>query len=86
MIRAETLARRGGVSGRILVAHAHHGLRPEADDDLRFVAVLAAELGVALVTERLGIGGAMGNGGEGLEARARHDVDCRCAHREDWQT
>jgi tRNA(Ile)-lysidine synthase len=57
--------------GRILVGHAHHGLRPEADDDLRFVASLAADLGVEIVTERLGLGGAAGNGGEGLEARAR---------------
>ena len=71
LVALVTLARRKGTTERILVAHAHHGLRPEADDDLRFVAALAAELGVGHVTERLGIGGAMGNGGEGLEARAR---------------
>ena len=66
-----SLARRAGASGRVLVAHAHHGLRPEADDDLRFVENLAAELGVEAVSERLGLSDASGNGGEGLEARAR---------------
>ena len=83
LVALVTLARRKGTTERILVAHAHHGLRPEADDDLRFVAALAAELGVGHVTERLGIGGAMGNGGEGLESRARrlrYDWLGRLAH------
>lgn len=71
LVALVTAARRVGTTTRILVAHAHHGLRPEADDDLRFVETLAAELGVEVVTERLGMGGATGNGGEGLEARAR---------------
>lgn len=71
LVALVSLASRRGASGRILVAHAHHGLRPEADDDLRFVVALAADLGVEVVTERLGLGGATGNGGEGLEARAR---------------
>ena len=71
LVALVSLASRRGASGRILAAHAHHGLRPEADDDLRFVVALAADLGVEVVTERLGLGGATGNGGEGLEARAR---------------
>lgn len=71
LVTLAALASRRGASGRILVAHAHHGLRPEADDDLRFVEALAADLGVEVVTERLGLEGATGNGGEGLEARAR---------------
>ncbi len=71
LVALAALASRRGTMGRILVAHAHHGLRPEADDDLRFVAALAADLGVEIVTERLDLGGAAGNGGEGLEARAR---------------
>ncbi len=83
LVALVTLARRGGASGRILVAHAHHGLRPEAEDDLRFVSALASELGVEVVTKRLGSGGATGNGGEGLEARARrlrYDWLGRLAH------
>lgn len=71
LVALVTLAHRGGGSGRILVAHAHHGLRPEADDDLRFVEALAAERGVAIVTARLEVCSSTGNGGEGLEARAR---------------
>jgi len=80
LVALVSLASRRGARGRILVAHAHHGLRPEADDDLRFVVALAADLGVEIATERLGVevaterlglGGATGNGGEGLEARAR---------------
>jgi tRNA(Ile)-lysidine synthase len=89
LVALVSLASGRGASGRILVAHAHHGLRPEADDDLRFVVALAADLGVEVATERLGVevaterlgvevaterlglAGATGNGGEGLEARAR---------------
>ena len=83
VVALAALASRRGASGRILVAHAHHGLRPEADEDLRFVVALAADLGVEVVTERLGLGGATGNGGEGLEARARrlrYDWLGRAAH------
>jgi len=83
LVALVSLASRRGASGRILVAHAHHGLRPEADDDLRFVVALASDLGVEVVTERLGLGGATGNGGEGLEARARrlrYDWLGRAAH------
>jgi len=71
LVALVSLASGRGAIGRILVAHAHHGLRPEADDDLRFVVALAADLGVEVATERLGVAGATGNGGEGLEARAR---------------
>lgn len=83
LVALVSLASRRGASGRILVAHAHHGLRPEADDDLRFVLALAADLGVEVATERLGLAGATGNGGEGLEARARrlrYDWLGRTAH------
>jgi len=83
LVALVSLASRRGASGRILVAHAHHGLRPEADDDLRFVVALAADLGVEVATERLGLAGATGNGGEGLEARARrlrYDWLGRTAH------
>ena len=71
LVALVTAARRAGTTSRILVAHAHHGLRPEADDDLRFVENLAAELGVGFATDRLAVRSAAGNGGEGLEARAR---------------
>ena len=71
LVALAALASRPVTRSRIVVAHAHHGLRSEADDDLRFVASLAADLGVEFVSERLGLGGTTGNGGEGLESRAR---------------
>ena len=61
------LAPRGS---RIVVAHAEHDLRPAAADDRRFVAALAARLGLEFATARVAVRHAA-PGGEGLEARAR---------------
>jgi tRNA(Ile)-lysidine synthase len=38
---------------RLVVCHVHHGLRPEADHDARFVRELAAALGWPVVVERV---------------------------------
>ena len=41
---------------QLIVAHVHHGLRgPAADDDQRFVEMLAADSGCSYVTRRLGL-------------------------------
>ena len=71
LVALMALAHKRDSCHRIIVGHAHHGLRAEADDDQRFVETLAGELGAECVTARLALGAAVGNGGEGLEARAR---------------
>jgi tRNA(Ile)-lysidine synthase len=58
-----------GAGGRLVVAHADHGLRPDAAADRAFVEKLAASLGLPCLTTRLDLTPAAG--GEGLEARAR---------------
>ncbi len=55
--------------GRLVVAHADHGLRAAAATDAEFVSALAEQLGVGCIVRRLAAG--QGPGGEGLEARAR---------------
>ncbi len=42
---------------RIAVAHVHHGLRPDADDDLDWVAALARKMGLPFFSERVAISG-----------------------------
>lgn len=72
-----------GRSPRLVVAHAHHGLRPEADGDLAFVEGLARTRAAAIVTTRLPVASGDGVRGEGLEARARrmrYDWLGRVAH------
>ncbi len=79
------VVRRGREPCRLIAAHAHHGLRPEADGDLEFVEQLASRLGVEFVSVRLDVGAAGGGGGEGLEARARrlrYDWLGRVAHQQ----
>lgn len=67
----------GRGSGRIVVAHAEHDLRPEAVTDRRFVTELASSLGLECVVGTLAVRATAvaPNGerhrGEGLEARAR---------------
>jgi tRNA(Ile)-lysidine synthase len=71
MIRALATLKVAG-RGRLLVAHFNHRLRPEADEDTRFVAELAerlqlpCELGEGCVAETAQAAG------DGLEAAARH--------------
>jgi tRNA(Ile)-lysidine synthase len=60
-----------GSAPRIVVAHAHHGLRAAADGDLAFVEALASRLGLPAVVARLPVAAGDGVRGEGLEARAR---------------
>lgn len=58
-----------GAGGRLVVAHADHGLRAESTADRDFVRALAERLGVRFVCRRLDVSG--GGGREGLEGRAR---------------
>jgi len=54
--------------------HVHHGLRPEADDDARFVLDLCRQWGVPAHVERVRLGATAdpaGEGRDGLEAAAR---------------
>lgn len=65
------LAAEPNVSGRLIVAHAEHDLRPEAEADRDFVAACAADLQVPFVSRRLAVRLPDGVRGEGVEARAR---------------
>jgi tRNA(Ile)-lysidine synthase len=40
---------------RVHAAHLHHGMRPEADDDVRVCAAVCAQLGVPLHVERVDV-------------------------------
>ncbi len=55
----------------VLFAHVHHGLRPEADQDMLFVQDLAARLGVQLAAVRVDVGSLMDERGWSLEQAAR---------------
>lgn len=59
------------VSVPIVVAHAEHDLRAEAAEDRRFVAALAAELGLPFEWRPIAVRDDRAEQGEGLEARAR---------------
>jgi tRNA(Ile)-lysidine synthase len=65
------LAGRAIPSGRLLVAHARHDLRPEAAGDADFVTRLAERLRIPCVVRSLEVREPDGIRGEGLEARAR---------------
>ena len=65
------LARLSPPGARLVVAHACHDLRPDAGDDRRFVADLAARLGVACESRALAVRDDPEGRGEGIEARAR---------------
>jgi tRNA(Ile)-lysidine synthase len=45
----------GAFNLRIHAAHLHHGMRPEADDDVRVCASVCAQLGVPLHVERVDV-------------------------------
>lgn len=75
----------GGTRPRLVVAHAHHGLRPEADADRAFVEAAAERLGLPVRAVRLPVAAGDGVRGEGIEARARrmrYDWLGRAAHEE----
>lgn len=59
----------GAAAGRIVIAHADHGLRAESAADAEFVRRLAERLGMRFICRRLEV--ASTGGREGLEGRAR---------------
>lgn len=56
----------------LTAAHAHHGLRPESDEELEHARATCSRLGVPLETARLDVPSAMRPGGPGLEECARN--------------
>lgn len=65
------LARLAPSGARLVIAHARHDLRPEAEGDELFVASLAGRLGLPCETRSLAVCDDVEGRGEGLEARAR---------------
>jgi tRNA(Ile)-lysidine synthase len=68
------LLERDGEEGRrqVVAAHLHHGIRgEEADRDLTFCQRVCAELGVALVFDRVDVPAMAAESGESLETAAR---------------
>lgn len=65
------LERLAPASARLVVAHARHDIRSDAPDDERFVASLAARLGIECVARSITVRDDLEHRGEGLEARAR---------------
>lgn len=65
------LVRLAPAGARLVVAHACHDLRPDADEDRRFVADLAIRLGVPCELRSLAVRDDPEGRGEGVEARAR---------------
>ena len=59
-------------TGRICAAHLNHRLRPEADDDERFVVDLCRRLGVECEVGHILVREIAHRRGEGIEAAARH--------------
>ncbi len=58
-------------SQRLTVGHLHHGLRPEADDDARFVCELAKSRELAYIEGRADVAALAAGTGDGIEAAAR---------------
>ncbi len=66
------LARLGAALGaKLTIAHANHGLRPEADREARFVADLAGQLHLPFMTERLPVRAESAQSRESVEMTAR---------------
>ena len=68
LLRAMAALKSGG-EGRLCAAHLNHHLRPDADEDERFVVDLCGRLGVACEVGHVDVGGL--TAGDGLEAAAR---------------
>ena len=64
---------------RLAICHVHHGLRPEADDDARFVARLATDLGWPVSIERVVVAGGAGVSPEAAARAARYAALLRVA-------
>jgi tRNA(Ile)-lysidine synthase len=71
LLRALVRLKTGG-SGRLLVGHFHHGLRPQADADERFVRALCSNLDLPCHVGQGDVGTLARQQGNGLEAAARH--------------
>ena len=72
LLRAMAANRKTG-PGRIVVAHANHGLRGEASDrDAAFVAQLADQLDIVVEVARLDVKTEAQSAGDGIEAAARN--------------
>lgn len=62
---------RAGGEGRLAAAHLNHQLRPEADEDERFVADLCRRLGIDCEIGRISVQNEAAARGDGIEAAAR---------------
>ena len=60
-----------GDTRRICAAHLNHQLRPDSDDDERFVVDLCGRLGVRCEVERAAVAPLAAQSGDGIEAAAR---------------
>jgi tRNA(Ile)-lysidine synthase len=58
-------------AGRLVAAHLNHQLRPEADEDQRFVVDLCRRLGISCETAQVDVARLAAESGNGLEAAAR---------------
>ncbi|GAB6112056.1 tRNA lysidine(34) synthetase TilS [Desulfomicrobium salsuginis] len=56
----------------LAAAHAHHGLRPESDEELEHARATCSRLGIPLEAARLDVALSMRPGGPGLEECARN--------------
>lgn len=83
MVLLETIHRMSDVLGlTTLVAHLHHGLRSEADEDARFVVDQAKARGLEVRMERADVATEAGRTGESIEMaghRLRHEFLARIA-------
>ena len=70
MLRAIAALKTAG-TGRLTVAHLNHRLRPDADDDERFVVELCGRLKVTCETTRIDVARLAAASGDGVEAAAR---------------
>jgi tRNA(Ile)-lysidine synthase len=70
LLRALVALRVGG-GGRVCAAHLNHRLRPDAEDDERFVVELCQRLQVRCEVGRADVAAAAAQSGDGVEAAAR---------------
>ena len=70
LLRALAAIKQGG-AGRLIVAHFDHRLRPESGDQARFVADLAASLGLPFELGAGDVSQTAADVGDGIEAAAR---------------
>jgi tRNA(Ile)-lysidine synthase len=70
LLRVVAALKTGGI-GRICVAHFNHKLRPDADDDERFVADLCKRLGILCETGAADVAKLAADASEGIESAAR---------------